>query len=58
VPLSTEALIRSVQSTVPLSTTMKEDIDRLREWAAGRARKASSEAAEDVPTMVGRRIEL
>ncbi len=56
--LDTEAVLRSVNATVPLSTTMKEDIDGLREWAEGRARKASSEAAEEVPSMVGRRIEL
>jgi ATP-dependent 26S proteasome regulatory subunit len=58
VPLNTAAVLRSVNATVPLSTTMKEDIDGLRRWAEGRARKASSETAEDVPTMVGRRIEL
>ncbi len=57
-PLDTEAVLRSVTATVPLSTTMKEDIDRLREWAAGRARRASREASEEVPTFVGRRIEL
>lgn len=56
--LDTDTVLRSVTSTVPLSTTMKEDIDSLREWAEGRARKASSEAAEEVPSLVGRRIEL
>ena len=56
--LSTEAIIDSVNSTVPLSTTMKEDIDALRQWAEGRARKASREVAEPVPSMGGRRIEL
>ncbi len=56
--LVTESVLRSIHATVPLSTTMKEDIDGLREWAEGRARKASSEAAEAVPAMVGRRIEL
>ncbi|MBN1459507.1 MAG: AAA family ATPase [Armatimonadetes bacterium] len=56
--LSTEAVVEAVNSTVPLSTTMKEDIDALRQWAEGRARKASREVAEPVPTMGGRRIEL
>jgi len=56
--LNTEAVLRSLNATVPLSTTMKEDIDGLRDWAEGRARKASSQAAEAVPTMGGRRIEL
>jgi SpoVK/Ycf46/Vps4 family AAA+-type ATPase len=56
--LSTEAITDSVNSTVPLSTTMKEGIDALRQWAEGRARKASREVAEPVPSMGGRRIEL
>jgi SpoVK/Ycf46/Vps4 family AAA+-type ATPase len=58
VPLDTDHLLKSLRETVPLSTTMKEDIDNLREWAEGRARKASSEVAEDVPTFSGRKIEL
>jgi ATP-dependent 26S proteasome regulatory subunit len=57
-PLTTEALLKSLNETVPLSTTMKEEIDGLRKWAEGRARKASSEAAEEVPSFGGRRIEL
>jgi SpoVK/Ycf46/Vps4 family AAA+-type ATPase len=56
--LTTEALLKSLNETVPLSTTMKEEIDGLRKWAEGRARKASSEAAEEVPTLGGRKIEL
>jgi len=56
--LTTEALLASVSATVPLSTTMKEDIDGLRQWAEGRARRASAEASEPVPTMGGRRLEL
>jgi ATP-dependent 26S proteasome regulatory subunit len=56
--LTTEAVLNSISSTVPLSTTMKEDIDGLRQWAEGRARRASAEASEPVPTMGGRRIEL
>ena len=56
--LTTGAVLNSIGSTVPLSTTMKEDIDGLREWAEGRARRASAEASEPVPAMGGRRIEL
>jgi len=56
--LTTDTILKSVNETVPLSTTMREDIESLRQWAEGRARKASSEAAEAVPTMGGRRIEL
>lgn len=40
--LTTDILRRAVADTVPLSRTMKEPIQRLREWADGRARPASS----------------
>ena len=40
--LATEAIIKSVQATVPLSKTMSEDIEALRRWSEGRARPASS----------------
>jgi AAA+ superfamily predicted ATPase len=36
-PLSTEMLLRELQSTYPLSVTMKEKIEALREWAQQRA---------------------
>jgi AAA+ superfamily predicted ATPase len=39
--LSTDILMRCCTEMVPLSQTMKEPIDRLREWARGRARAAS-----------------
>lgn len=42
--LSTEDLEKVLGQTVPLSRTMKEEIDRLRRWAADRARGASSES--------------
>jgi hypothetical protein len=34
-------IVESLQATVPLSKTMREDIDRLRQWATTRARPAS-----------------
>jgi ATP-dependent 26S proteasome regulatory subunit len=40
---------RAIRETVPLATTMREDIGRLREWARTRTRAASSVPAEDVP---------
>ena len=41
--ISSEHLISAIDSIVPLSKTMKNKIDRLREWASGkRARLASS----------------
>lgn len=36
-PLSTELIRKEIQSTYPLSVTMKEKIDALREWARDRA---------------------
>ena len=46
--LTTDRVLNSLRQTVPLSRTMKEDIDELRKWAASRARPATSpEAAQD-----------
>jgi SpoVK/Ycf46/Vps4 family AAA+-type ATPase len=44
--ITTEDIIASLKETVPLSVTMSEDIDELREWARLRTRPASSEQAE------------
>jgi len=44
--LTSERLQNSLRQTVPLSRTMKEDIDALRQWAAGRAHPATSPDAE------------
>ena len=38
-PLTTERLQTSIGQSVPLSKTMEEDVDRLRQWAHGRARQ-------------------
>jgi len=54
--LSDGDIIKSVKETVPLSVTMKEDIDKLREWAKVRARPASSIKAR--PEGRGRKMEL
>lgn len=40
-PLSTEILLKELASTRPLSVTRREDIERLRAWAAERAVPAS-----------------
>jgi len=40
--LTTEALLKGIRSTVPLSKTMSEDMAALRQWAEGRARPATS----------------
>lgn len=39
--LSTERLVRSAEEIIPLSVTMKEGIDAMREWSRTRARRAS-----------------
>ena len=41
VELQQKHLVRAVQETIPLATTMGEDIARQREWAKTRARPAS-----------------
>jgi SpoVK/Ycf46/Vps4 family AAA+-type ATPase len=43
--LTTENIRTSLSQTVPLAKTMDEQIGRLRRWAEGRARNASSPAA-------------
>jgi SpoVK/Ycf46/Vps4 family AAA+-type ATPase len=40
--LKTAHIASAIQSTVPLSKTMQGDLERLRSWADGRARPAST----------------
>jgi hypothetical protein len=40
--LTTEHVLNSIRQTVPLARTMDEQINRLRSWAEGRARNAST----------------
>jgi len=42
-------VLKALKQLVPLSTTMKEEIERLREWARLRARYASKAYVSDVP---------
>ncbi|MBM4321399.1 MAG: AAA family ATPase, partial [Deltaproteobacteria bacterium] len=56
--IDTEAIIRSAQEIIPLSYTMKEKIDALREWAKTRARRASEVAGAEDEQQVVRRLEL
>ncbi len=46
--LTTESVIAAAHHTIPLSMTMRERIEELREWATTRARAASSAKAEDM----------
>ena len=49
-------LARAVSETFPLATTMREDIQKLREWARTRTRPASTVPAEDVPRPLASRF--
>jgi len=40
--LTSERLVNGLSQTVPLSRTMREDIDALRQWSVGRAHPATS----------------
>lgn len=55
--LTQEDIITNIRETVPLSTTMKERLEDLREWARTRARPASVQVAESALDS-GRTIEI
>jgi len=55
--LGTEGLLRSVGEMVPLAFTMKEKIDGMRDWAGGRARRASP-AVDQAPEIPVSRLEI
>ena len=44
--LTTKDLLKAAHESVPLSVTMREGIDKLRDWAETRARAASSQSVE------------
>ncbi len=46
--LTTESIVKAAAQTVPLSMTMRERIEDLREWATTRARDASSAQSESM----------
>jgi ATP-dependent 26S proteasome regulatory subunit len=47
-------LVKALQETLPLATTMKEDIGRLRDWARTRTRPASLPRDESGPGVASR----
>jgi SpoVK/Ycf46/Vps4 family AAA+-type ATPase len=49
-------LARAVAETFPLATTMREEIQKLREWAKTRTRPASTVPAEEVPRPLASRF--
>ncbi|MBN1763875.1 MAG: AAA family ATPase [Sedimentisphaerales bacterium] len=56
--MSAQKLLQNIQKAVPLSKMMSEDIDRLRKWAEGRARFATSEKYSVKPDADKRKIEI
>jgi len=54
--VATEYIERAIHETVPLSKTMEVELDRLRAWADGRARPASTRVAKIFER--GRKLEL
>jgi len=57
-PMTTDRLLKSINQTVPLSKTMSEDVDGLREWANGRARLATSREIAVEPGADKRQLEI
>jgi hypothetical protein len=49
IELSTEHIARAIDKTFPLSRTMRDQIDSLRQWAKVRARLAAGEPPELLP---------
>jgi len=57
-PMTTGRLLESIRQTVPLSKTMSEDVEGLRQWADGRARLATSDEAAVEPGGDKRKLEI
>jgi len=56
--LTTEHVLTSIRQTVPLARTMDEQISRLRSWAEGRARNASTLRDADPGGHIPRKVEF
>lgn len=56
--LTTEDILKSVKESIPLSQTMRENIEEIRTWAQTRARNASKEQSSNAQGLRSRRIEL
>lgn len=52
--LTTELLLENLHQSVPLSKTMEEDIQRIRQWAEGRARYASLKEGKPITSPQGK----
>ena len=56
--LHSEDIVTCIEQSVPLSMTMKEQIDGLRDWASHRCRPASLGAPEELPSLQSRKLEF
>jgi len=56
--MTTERVLESLQQTVPLSKTMSEDMEKLLDWAQGRARPATSDVLAVEPGGDRRNLEI
>ncbi len=51
--VTTDDLFKTAKESIPLSVTMREGIQKLRDWAETRARPSSSESAETTEELAG-----
>lgn len=51
--VTTDDLYKTAKESIPLSVTMREGIQKLRDWAETRARPSSSESAETTDELAG-----
>jgi len=51
--LTTRDILKALKETVPLSVTMREEVEGLRRWAKGRARPASGTPPQAPPPQIG-----
>ncbi len=56
--LTTERVVKSVEEIIPLSYTMKEMIDGMRDWSKSRARRASVVDDSERDAADGRKLEI
>ena len=58
IAFNTERVVRSCREIIPLSYTMKEMIDGMRDWSRSRARAASQVSPADVEAEATRQLEI
>lgn len=58
VDIDTDRVVKSCQEIIPLSYTMKEGIDSMREWSKSRARAASVITSDEADVAAARQLEI